>query len=134
MKRSRLSRWAAVPVMAVLLAGAARADEVTDWHEHMLTTLVTAATNPVVSGRDAALVSAAVFDAVNGIERRYAPIHVSAVSPRGASKRAAAVEAAYTILVSRYLAQATDLNAKRFASLAAIGDSGQSVERGVKWG
>src|SRR5262245_13774041 len=134
MKRSRLSRWAAVPVMAVLLAVAARADEVSDWHEHMLTAIVTAASNPLVSGRDAALVSAAVFDAVNGIERRYAPINVTADAPRGASKRAAAVEAAYTILVSRYPAQATELNAKRFASLAAIGDSGKSLERGVAWG
>jgi hypothetical protein len=120
--------------MAAFLAVAARADEVTDWHEHLLTSLVTAASNPLVSGRDAALVSASVFDAVNGIERRYAPIHVSADAPRGASKRAAAVEAAYTILVSRYPAQATDLNAKRTASLAAIGDSGKSIERGLAWG
>ena len=47
MKRSRLSRWAAVPVMAVFLSVAARADEVTDWHENMLTTLVKAGTNPI---------------------------------------------------------------------------------------
>jgi hypothetical protein len=120
--------------MAVFLAVAARADEVTDWHEHLLTALVTAGSNPLVSGRDAALLSAAVFDAVNGIERRYAPIHVSVDAPRGASKRAAAVEAAYTILVSRYPAQATDLNAKRSASLAVIADGGKSIERGVAWG
>ena len=81
MKRSRLSRWAAVPVMAVFLAVAARADEVTDWHEHMLTSIVTAASNPLVSGRDAALVSAAMFDAVNGIERWYALIYVTADAP-----------------------------------------------------
>jgi hypothetical protein len=120
--------------MAVFLAGAARADEVTDWHEHLLTALVTGGSNPLVSGRDAALVSAAMFDAVNGIERRYAPIYVIAHAPRGASKRAAAVEAAYTILISRYPAQATDLNAKRSASLAAIADGGKSIERGVAWG
>ena len=134
MKRSRLSRWGAVPVMAVLLAGAVRADEVTDWHEHMLGTLITAGTNPIVSTRDAALVSSAVFDAVNGIERRYEPIHVSADAPRGASKRAAAVQAAYVILVTRYSGQATSLNAKRTASLAAIADGGKSMERGVEWG
>lgn len=134
MKRSRLSRWGAVLVTAVFLAGAARADEVTDWHEHMLAALTTAGTNPVVSNRDAALVSAAVFDAVNGIERRYEPIHVAADAPRGASKRAAAVQAAYVILVTRYPAQATDLNAKRTASLAAIADGGKSLERGVEWG
>ena len=58
-------------VIPLALAGAVRADEVTDWHEHMLAALRTGGVNPIVSTRDAALVSAAVFDAVNGIERRY---------------------------------------------------------------
>jgi hypothetical protein len=120
--------------LAGLLTGAARADEVTDWHEHMLTVLTTAGVNPPVSTREAALVSAAVFDAVNGIERRYEAIHVSADAPRGASKRAAAVQAAYVVLVTRFPAQAAELNAKRTASLAAIADGGNSLDRGVEWG
>jgi len=112
----------------------AGADEVTEWHEHMLVALITAGVNPIVSTRDAALVSTAVFDAVNGIERRYEPIHVSAEAPRGASKRAAAVQAAYVILVTRFPAQAAVLEAKRTASLGAIADGGNSLERGVEWG
>lgn len=120
-------------VLPLSLAGAVRADEVTDWHEHMLVALGKAGVNPIVSSRDAALVSAAVFDAVNGIERRYAPIHVPSVAPRGASKRAAAVEAAYAVLLARFPAQADDLNAKRAASLAAVG-GGDSTRRGVEWG
>lgn len=101
----------------------------------MLAALRTGGVNPVVSSRDAALVSAAVFDAVNGIERRYEPIRVPAAAPRGASKRAAAVQAAYVILLARFPAQAGDLNAKRNASLAAIGGgNGQSVKRGLEWG
>src|SRR5688572_15871470 len=142
MERSRLSRWAAnvggrslLPaVLLASLAGTARADEVTDWHEQMLVTLTSAGTNPIVSTRDAALVSSAVFDAVNGIERRYEPIRVSAEAPRGASKRAAAVQAAYVILVARYPAQIASLDARRTASLAAISDGGQSLERGIEWG
>ena len=134
MKQSKLFRWGAVLVPATLLIGAARADEVTDWHEHMLTALVTAGTNPIVSTRDAALVSSAVFDAVNGIERRYEPIRVPADAPPGASKRAAAVQAAYVVLVTRYPAQAADLDAKRIASLAAIASGGNSVARGLEWG
>ena len=90
-------------VLPLSLAGAVRADEVTDWHEHMLAAL---GASPIVGSRDAALVSAAVFDAVNGIERRYTPIHVLAAAPRGASKRAAAVQAAYVVLLSRFPAQA----------------------------
>src|SRR5436189_4078434 len=91
-----------VSLLPLAVAGAVRADEVTDWHEHMLVALGKAGVNPIVSSRDAALVSAAVFDAVNGIERRYAPIHVSANAARGASKRAAAVQAAYVILLARF--------------------------------
>ncbi len=117
------------------MAGAVRADEVTDWHEHMLTALTSAGVNPVVSSRDAALVSAAVFDAVNGIERRYEPVFVPADAPRGASKRAAAVQAAYVVLLARFPAQGGDLAAKRNASLAAIGGGeGNSVQQGIAWG
>ena len=119
-------------VLPLAVAGAVHADEVTDWHEHMLAAL---GPSPIVSSRDAAPVSAAVFDAVNGIERRYAPIHVPADAPRGASKRAAAVQAAYVILRARFPAQADDLNAKRAASLAAMGGAkGNSVQRGLEWG
>src|SRR3954454_19229296 len=40
-----------------------------------------------------------LFDAVNGVERKYEPIHVAANAPAGASRRAAAARAAYTALV-----------------------------------
>jgi hypothetical protein len=96
-----------VLVLPLAMAGATRADEVTDWHEHMVTALGKGGVNPIVSTRDAALVSAAVFDAVNGIERRYEPILVPAAAPRGASKRAAAVQAAYAILLARLPARRT---------------------------
>ena len=46
---------------------------------------------PLVASRHATLVSAAVFDAVNGIEPRYEPVHVAANAPRGASLRSAVV-------------------------------------------
>jgi hypothetical protein len=122
-----------VLALPLAMAGTVRADEVTDWHEHMLVALGKAGLRPPVSTREAALVSAAVFDSVNGIERRYDPIFVPAVAPRGASKRAAAVQAAYVVLLSRFPTQADDLNAKRTASLAAIED-GQSEQRGIQWG
>ena len=122
-------------VLPLAMAGAVRADEVTDWHEHMLAALRTGNVNAIVSSRDAALVSAAVFDAVNGIERRYEHIYVPPAAPRGASKRAAAVQAAYVILLARLPAQADDLNAKRDASLAAIGGgNGNSMQLGLEWG
>lgn len=124
----------ALSALSLTVAGAVRADEVIDWHEHMLVALRTAAVSSQVGSRDAAHVSAAVFDAVNGVERRYSSIFVPPLAPRGASKRAAAVQAAYVVLLARYPAQADDLSAKRDASLAAIGDGGESMRRGVAWG
>ena len=62
-------------------------------------------------------------------------IYVPPAAPRGASKRAAAVQAAYVILLARLPAQADDLNAKRDASLAAIGGgNGNSMQLGLEWG
>ena len=46
-----------------------------------------------------------MFDAVNGIERRFTPIYVQPKGPRSASVRAAATMAAYTILVKLYPGQ-----------------------------
>src|SRR5262245_29827232 len=121
-------------VLPLALASPVRADEVTDWHEHMLVAVFQGGGNSQIRSRNAGHVSAAVFDAVNGIERRYTPIHVAAAAARGASKRAAAVQAAFAILRSKFPAQADDLNTKRAASLAAIGDGGESIRRGVTWG
>lgn len=134
--RGILRAWGTAMLLLPLTPGGVRADEVTDWNEHMVAAMQTAGPNPIVNSRDAALVATAVFDAVNGIERRYEPIHVDMAAPRGALRRAAAVQAAYAILVRRFPAQAADLGAKRAASLAAIGDGGggQSVARGVAWG
>ena len=109
-------------LLPLALAAAAGADEVTDGHEHLLVALTKGEGNSQIRSRNAAHVSAAVFDAVNGIERRYTPIHVPADAPRGASKRAAVVQAAYAILVALFPTQTDELNAKRDASLAAIGD------------
>jgi membrane-associated phospholipid phosphatase len=87
----------------------------------------------------AAIVQASVFDAVNGVERRYAPIHVAPDAPRGASKRAAAVQAAYANLVRLYPTQKSTLDTKLADSLAAIADGeveehSESIARGVEWG
>src|SRR5450432_3852592 len=80
----------------------ARADDVTDWNQHMLRAGTVGGASPLVMSRVAAIVQASVFDAVNGIDRKYTPIHVAPGAPAGASRRAAAVEAAYTALVALF--------------------------------
>jgi hypothetical protein len=116
-----------------------RGDEVTDWAQIFLNSAIAANTAPYTITRYSAIVHGAVFDAVNGIERKYTPVHVPPAAPPGASTRAAAVEAAYIALVNLYPAQKSTLDASLSASLAGIA-SGEAVEhsvsiqRGILWG
>src|SRR5262249_15621349 len=115
-----------ITLMAATLALARglRADEVTDWNQYMLHAALVANTSPLVTTRVGALVQSAVLDSFNGIERRYTPIHVTADAPRGASRRAAVVEAAYAMLVHLFPAQKGDLDAKLADSLAGLNGDG----------
>jgi hypothetical protein len=86
--------------------------------------------------RIGAIVQSSVFDALNGIERRYTPIHVQPAAAPGASREAAVVEAAYEALVALFPAQKATFDAQLADSLAQIGGGGndQSVQRGLAWG
>src|SRR4030095_3276724 len=125
---------------ATLNTTTVRADEVAEWNRNRFEAarLNSPPTSPLVITRNAALLQAAVFDAINGIERRYTPIHVEPPAAPGSSRRAAAVQAAYAVLVRLYPSQSATLLAKRDASLAAIidddGDPGKSLARGIAWG
>jgi hypothetical protein len=131
--------WSIFLVLTNLGTGISHADEVTDWNVIMFQAAHVANTNPLVTTRVAAIVQASVFDAVNGIERRYAPIHVTADAPRGASQRAAAVEAAYASLLLLFPSQQTTLDSQRAISLAGIAsgraaEHSESIQRGISWG
>jgi hypothetical protein len=118
------------------------ADEVLDWNRVACRVVTTApATAPPLAARILAMTHAAVYDAHNGIERRFTAIHVGldeAAPQPGASRRAAVVQAAFAVLLAQYPAQADALLADRAASLAGIaaeaaGDS-QSIQGGLEWG
>ena len=112
---------ALVAVFALATPGFARANVVTDWNRTMIDALETAKTPPPPSARIAAIVQTSVYDAVNGIERRFAPYHVDEDAPRGASQRAAAAAAAHEALVVLFPAQKAMLDSRLAASLAQIG-------------
>ncbi len=59
--------------LSVALPVAARADEVLDWNAVLLRAVRTAGIPPPLNIRLMAIVHAAMFDALNGIERRYTP-------------------------------------------------------------
>ena len=119
----------------------ARADEVADWNQIMFETAAAVPPTPsqIAVSRIAAIVQASVFDAVTGIEQRYTPIHVAPAAPRGASQRAAAVQAAYASLVRLFPGQKLALDEKLANSLAGISsgsaaENSVSIKRGIEWG
>jgi hypothetical protein len=120
-------------------------DQVLEWNQIFIETLVATNTRNSSSQRLGAIVHTAIFDACNGIERRYTPIFVQNVDgngqslvPAGASRRAAVIAAAYTALVALFPSRQQPLSDSYAASLAALSDDGedggQSRERGIAWG
>jgi hypothetical protein len=127
MNRHRLSalasRAAAALFLLALFAGPAAAstppDAATRWNEHLLA--VTAPPPPAASrpnteiGAAAAYMHIAVYDAISSIDGNYTPFATRVANvPPGASREAAAIEAAYRILASLYPA-----SNPTFAPLAA---------------
>ena len=94
------------------------------------------APNSLTTSRSAALVSVSVFDAINGVDRWYAPYLVTRRAPARASANAAAIQAAYAILLKLYPAQATTLTERRNASIARLieVERADALQRGVSWG
>jgi PAP2 superfamily len=129
---------AVLPTTAAAAAGTAPPDMVTQWNLTMIAGLEAAAIPPPPSARIGAIVQASVFDAVNGIERRYAFYRVAPAAPRGASRAAAAAGAAYTALVALVPGQRPLFDAQLAVTLAQISgdpsDPGPSVRRGLAWG
>src|SRR5215471_7499308 len=131
--------WAGPPAAAVAAGpGTAQPDVVTQWNLTMIAGLEAAAVSPPPAARAGAIVQASVFDAVNGIDRRYAFYHVAPAAPSGASRAAAAAGAAHTALVALIPAQKPLFDAQLSATLAQLSDDpadpGQSVQRGLAWG
>ena len=123
----------------------ARDNQVLEWNQVFIDTLIATNTPNSSSQRLGAIVHTAIFDAYNGIERRYTPILAHPNAPRGASPRAAVIAAAYTVLVGLFPSRQAELDASYAASLAAldevdVGPSSwrailwQSRQRGLAWG
>ena len=76
-----------------------------------------------------------LFDARNGVDRRYTPIFVTRAAPPGTHRRAAVVQAAYVALKAFYPEQSARFDTHRASSLAEFqSDDPASVQRGIEWG
>jgi hypothetical protein len=81
-----------------LLATLANADVVTDWNVTAIRAAATIGISTGVQSRIMAMTHAAMFDAVNSIERKYTPYAVEVSPPAGTSAEAAAITAAHGVL------------------------------------
>lgn len=124
----------AVALLALIsLSGPVRADVVTDWNLTTLQAAAAASLNPQRQHRVAAMVHAAIHDAVSSVAPRYEAYAVH-VSPSGeASIEAATVQAAYGVLIRLLPGQAAMLDGARSASLSQIPD-GPVKEEGLAVG
>jgi len=136
------SAYASAPHKSVASAQARNAlrtvdsgQPVIDWNEILLSIVNTPGAQPanIQPTRNFAIVHAAIYDAVNAIDRTHEPYLIDVRGPRDASETAAADAAAHTALVGLYPAQQSVLDADYASELATVAD-GPAKDQGVKLG
>jgi hypothetical protein len=90
-----------------------------------------------VPTRALAIMHIAMFDAVNGVQRKYESCFVTDSAPPGARAEAAAIQAAYTTLSALSPAHQAAYDTQLQASLEALAvyeKNRESIARGRAWG
>jgi hypothetical protein len=108
---------------------------VIDWNQVLLSLVNTPGAQPsnIQPTRNFAILHAAIYDAVNSIDRTHEPYVISIRAPRGASETAAADAAAHAALVGLYPAQQSSLDAAYTAELAKVA-TGPAKDEGIRLG
>jgi hypothetical protein len=104
------------------LATLAHADVVIDWNQTALRAAASASSSTGLQSRIVAIAHAAMFDALNSIERKYTKYAVEVSPPAGASAEAAAVSAAHAVLTQLVPDQKNMLDAALTTTLAKVAD------------
>jgi hypothetical protein len=121
-----IGAWVAVGVPA-----AACANVITDWDEQAVA--VVTPMPPYTAQRAIGMVHAAMFDAVNSIERRYRPYLVQLPADPATSKEAAAAAAAAAVLATIDAKTAAEMKGALAKYLASVPD-GAAKSNGTKLG
>ena len=111
--------------MAAMRPVAASPDVVLQWNARAVATV--ASQSPYAQARYMAITQLAVFEAVNTITGDYEPYLGTIDAPDGASADAAAVAAAYAVLIYYFPGNAA-VEAARVSSLAAIADGAAKTD------
>jgi membrane-associated phospholipid phosphatase len=108
------------------------ANVVLEWNQLALHAVGQARLSPVFVSRDLAITQAAVYDAVNAIDKSFEPYYAHVEASSGASTEAAAAQAAHDALAALFPAQAGTFDAALAADLVGIppGRARQGIDVG----
>jgi hypothetical protein len=118
---------------SVLLATAARGDVIMDWNAKADAIGIEKQLANAPNARGQAMLHVAMFEAVNAIDRRYAPYRLKLTADSTSSREAAAAAAAHGILSALYPDQKPDLDATLAAQLSGIAES-DAKAKGIELG
>ena len=135
MKRKPTLWLAALAVAFIVPLGitSASADVIMDWNAKADAIAAQKQLPAPPHSRGLAMMHVAMFEAVNAVERRYAPYKLNLPADRNSSKEAAAASAGYHVLVALYPDQKADLDAAFVAMLAGVAE-GEPKAKGVEVG
>lgn len=105
---------------AAAFAQVARADVIMDWNAKGDAIAAEKQVLPAQQSRAMSMLHIAMFEAVNAIERRYAPYRLELSADRSTSKEAAAATAAHDVLLAIYPDQKAALDTALAASVSGI--------------
>jgi len=109
------------------------ADIINDWNEKAVNTVLGRGLGPPPAERVMAMMHLAIFDAINSVDGRYKPYLIQPPARPDASKEAAAVSAAATILAAVDPKSTDSIKASLVAELDRI-PQGQARTEGIKLG
>ena len=118
----RSQRYLIACALWPLLATLAYADAVTDWNQTAINAAASIGISTGVQSRIVAIAHAAMFDAVNSIERKYTKYAIEVSPPAGASAEAAAITAAHAVLTHLVPDEKQKLDAALNTTLANVAD------------
>jgi len=116
-----------------LSATAARGDVIMDWNAKADAIAVEKQLLNASNARGQAMLHIAMFEALNAIDRRYAPYRLNLTADRTASREAAAAAAAYDVLLALHPDKKADLDAALAGSLAGITEN-EAKSKGIELG
>jgi hypothetical protein len=115
-------------VCSLAATNSASADAISDWNERAVAFVTNRQMPPPQAERVMAMVHAAMFDAVNSVERRYRPFLLQLPASATASKDAAAAVAASTVLAGLHPEAEGEFKSALATYLTALPNNGVKSE------